>query len=286
MHKTLLLTAIVAAYSLSATAQEQRQTLLLSPPQRAHVLAEMRGLLTGTQQLLSALAQDDLTAAAQHAQSLGMGMAGSAEHHLAHVLPPAFMQLGMSLHQDFDALAADAKTVKDPKHSLRQLAAALNKCNVCHDAYQISIADAPADEARLDEVAARGRHVMPFALEQTRHIFTNTPQGGIQQVIVIDKANTAQIALIQTHLSKIAAEFSRGDFSDPAKIHGDTMPGLATLRTAKPLQLKVAYQTLADGAQITYTSDQAELVAAVHQWFAAQLSDHARHAQAGHAHHH
>lgn len=284
MHKILLLTAILATHSWAATAQDQRQPLLLSPPQRAHLLAEMRRLLTGTQQLVGALANDDLTAAAQHAQALGMAMTGSAENHLGQVLPPAFMQLGISLHQDFDVLAADIKTQKNAKHSLRQLAAALTKCYSCHAAYQLSDADSPGHEARLAEIAERGRHVMPFALEQTRHIFTNTPQGGVQQVVVTDKSNTAQIALIQAHLSKIADEFSRGDFSNPAKIHGDTMPGLAALRAAKPSQLNVHYQTLADGGQITYRSDQTELVTAIHQWFAAQLSDHGRHAQAGHAH--
>lgn len=30
-----------------------------------------------------------------------------------------------------------------------------------------------ADEKRLDEIAERGSHVMPFDLEKTTHIFTN-----------------------------------------------------------------------------------------------------------------
>ncbi|MCX7099140.1 MAG: aspartate carbamoyltransferase [Methylococcales bacterium] len=138
-------------------------------------------------------------------------------------------------------------------------------------------------ETRLDEVAERGRHVMPFDLEQTCHIFSKTPQGGVQQVIVKDQSNAPQIALIQAHLSKIAHEFSLGDFSGPAKIHGDTMPGLQTLRKATTSRLTIRYQSLANGAQITFASEEAELIAAIHLWFDAQLSDHARHAHSGHS---
>lgn len=143
----------------------------------------------------------------------------------------------------------------------------------------------PASEARLDEVVQRGMHVMPFALDQTQHVFTKTAQGGVQQVIVKDKTNTKQIQLIRAHLAKIAQEFSHGDFSNPAKIHGEDMPGLAVLSKAQPQQLQISYTDLPDGGQIDYTSAKPELIAALHQFFDAQLSDHARHAMPGHAHH-
>ena len=51
-------------------------------------------------------------------------------------------------------------------------------------------AEEKADEKRLDEVAERGAHVMPFDLEKTTHIFSKTDTGGIQQVIVKDKSDT------------------------------------------------------------------------------------------------
>ena len=141
-----------------------------------------------------------------------------------------------------------------------------------------------ASEARLDEVAQRGAHVMPFGLEQTTHIFTKTEKGGLQQVIVKDIADTEQIKLIRDHLSKISAEFARGDFSDPAKIHGEDMPGLAELKKARPDQIKVEYKELTNGAQIEYSVDNPSLIDVIHRWFDAQLSDHARHAISSHAH--
>lgn len=140
----------------------------------------------------------------------------------------------------------------------------------------------PASEARLDEVVARGVHVMPFDLEKTLHIFNKVENGGVQQVIAKDKNDTVQIKLIREHLSKIAREFNAGDFSNPVKIHGENMAGLQTLRTAEKGSLSIVYKELPDGAQIDYSSQKAELISAIHQFFDAQLSDHARHAVSGH----
>lgn len=142
-----------------------------------------------------------------------------------------------------------------------------------------------ANEQQLNEVVQHGSHVMPFNLEQTTHVFSKTPTGGVQQVIVKDPANAEQIKLIREHLTKISHEFQQGDFSNPAKIHGDTMPGLEELRKAKPNQIDIVYKELPNGAEINYSTDIPVLINAIHQWFDAQLSDHARHAISGHAIH-
>jgi len=142
-----------------------------------------------------------------------------------------------------------------------------------------------ASEDRLEKVAKRGAHVMPFSLEQTTHIFSKTEKGGLQQVIVKDSSNAEQIKLIREHLSKISQEFIQGDFSDPAKIHGEDMPGLAELRTATPGQIKIVYKELPNGAEIDYSTDDTKLIEAIHKWFDAQLSDHSRHTVPGHPHH-
>lgn len=142
------------------------------------------------------------------------------------------------------------------------------------------------DEKRLDEVAQRGTHVMPFDLEKTMHVFSRTAEGGLQQVVVKDRSDTKQIRLIRAHLSEISRDFKRGDFSEPEQIHGESMPGLAELKSAKPGQIKIEYAELPDGAQISYSTQSLKLINAIHQWFDAQLSDHARHAVPGHTHQH
>ena len=289
MNKIIFILLVFFATSASTEELDNRQVLNLSEPQRDHVLGEMRALLTGIQNILAALAKNDMTAVAQAAKSLGMGMAHNAENHLHGVLPKEFMQLGMSVHKDFDLIAADAESLKDSKHALQQLSDAMGKCTACHATYQIrpslSHTAKKTNNARLDEVAQRGRHVMPFNLEQTTHVFSKTENGGVQQVIVKDQANSEQINLIREHLAKISNEFNHGDFSNPAKIHGNTMPGLSELTKAKQGQIKIEYKELPDGAEINYSSDYPGLINAIHQWFDAQLSDHARHAISGHSNH-
>jgi hypothetical protein len=132
-------------------------------------------------------------------------------------------------------------------------------------------------QTRQEEVAKRGSKVMPFDLEQTTHVFQKLDDGGLQKVVVKDPANKKQIALIQSHLKEESEKFRKGDFSDPAKIHGEDMPGLAELKTAAG-KIDIRYSTLPDGAQIRYSTKDPKIVTALHQWFTAQLSDHGHHA--------
>jgi len=134
-----------------------------------------------------------------------------------------------------------------------------------------------APRSRQEEIAARGAQVMPFDLEQTLHVFQKLDDGGLQRVVVKDPSNKEQISLIQAHLVEESEKFRRGDFSDPAKIHGQEMPGLAELKSGAG-KIEVVYTPLPDGAQIRYTTKDLALVMAIHRWFDAQLSDHGRHA--------
>ncbi|EEA04181.1 conserved hypothetical membrane associated protein [Burkholderia sp. H160] len=142
---------------------------------------------------------------------------------------------------------------------------------------------------RQMDVAQQGAEVMPFSLPATTHIFTKTADGGIQQVVT-KHHDPKQIDLIRGHLAGIAQQFSAGDFEAPEQIHGNDMPGLAVLRTARPGELKIHYRDLPNGGEIVYRSDEPRLVAALHSWFDAQLSDHGHDAMGGHdpgmMHHH
>jgi hypothetical protein len=146
-----------------------------------------------------------------------------------------------------------------------------------------ALATRPSDQAperRQDEVAARGAEVMPFDLDRTTHVFTDLPDGGLQMVTADDPGDAEQVRLIREHLRQEAAAFAQGDFGDPAAIHGEEMPGLAALRAGAD-RIEVAYEDLPDGAQLRYTSSEPALVAALHDWFDAQVSDHGSHAEHG-----
>jgi hypothetical protein len=132
---------------------------------------------------------------------------------------------------------------------------------------------APASaQTRQQIIRERSTHVMPFSMDATMHQFRPTSTGGVMIVTVHD-GDTRQVALVRAHLQKEAAAFARGDYSDPAYIHGKSMPGLAAL-SAGAKRISVRYASLSDGAIITFRTGDASLIAALHRWFAAQVSDH------------
>ena len=141
------------------------------------------------------------------------------------------------------------------------------------------------DAERQADVARRGADVMPFSLEATTHIFTKTPHGGVQRVVVKDASDAHQIQLVREHLRQIQIQFKQGDFSAPTHIHGADMPGLTQLKAARLGEITIAYRDVTGGAELIYRTADAELVTALHAWFDAQLSDHGTDAMAGHMHH-
>ena len=137
----------------------------------------------------------------------------------------------------------------------------------------------PANPARLEEVAVKGAEVMPFDLERTTHIFEKKDNGGLQQVIS-DDGDAAQIEVIRSHLAEETERFSNGNFHDPQMIHGENMAGLHQLIMGYQ-KITISYSEIENGAQILYTTNDGEMVTALHNWFDAQVSDHGAHAQDG-----
>jgi hypothetical protein len=131
---------------------------------------------------------------------------------------------------------------------------------------------------RRAEVARRGEQVMGFDPDRTTHRFTPVATGGVETVTADDPGDTGEIARIRTHLEFERGRFESGDFDDPMAIHGHAMPGLDVLRTgARAGRLRVAYGEVAGGGRLAYASGDAEVVAAIHRWFEAQVADHGAH---------
>lgn len=118
-------------------APDGRTAILLEPGERAFVLREMRSFVAGLQQMTDALSRDDMKAAAAAARSMGMAAAHDAPAAMVGKLPIGFKTLGFSVHRDFDAIAADADSLGDPKHTLAQLSQVLAKCVACHKDFQL-----------------------------------------------------------------------------------------------------------------------------------------------------
>ena len=138
---------------------------------------------------------------------------------------------------------------------------------------------------REAEVRTRGAEVMPFSLDHTLHQFEKDLRGGVQRVSA-KPGHEDEVAAIRAHLREIAERFARHDFSAPAQIHGEDMPGLAELRAASADELRVTYRELPDGAEVRYTGTTQAVTDAIHDWFDAQVGDHGHDAIDHLKHHH
>jgi len=115
-----------------------------------------------------------------------------------------------------------------------------------------------------DESLYRSR---PFVLCPSRR---TTPAARLHALSFVETLGAAPIEME-------AERFARGDFHDPAMIHGEHMAGLHQLVQGHE-RLSIEYSEIDDGGQILYSTEDQELVAAIHKWFDAQLRDHGEHA--------
>lgn len=134
-------------------------------------------------------------------------------------------------------------------------------------------------QTQQEHVHHMSHSVMPFDMSSTVHIFKMTESGGEQRVIARGSADTDQVAMIRQHLKHEAVRFQHGDYSDPATLHGATMPGLRELQAGAD-HIDVSYTELPTGAAITFHTTDLQLLTAIHRWFGAQLSEHGADARA------
>ena len=134
-------------------------------------------------------------------------------------------------------------------------------------------------QTKQEHVHAMSHSVMPFDMSKTIHIFKMTESGGIERILVRDGKYSDQIVLIRRHLAHEAKRFQRGDYSDPAKLHGANMPGLKELE-ANASRIHISYSEVPKGAQIIFETKSLRLLTAIHRWFGAQLSEHGADAKA------
>jgi hypothetical protein len=174
------------------------------------------------------------------------------------------------------ATASHAQSTASPSSPME----GMDHVHMDHAAHMAAMAKA----RRQQQVSVLGKDVMPFSLAATLHVFTKDAGGGVQQVVARDKADAEQTSLVRRHLKEIREQFLAGDFSGPSHIHGAQMPGLAELSVAKPGQVSIGYKEVAGGAELAYRTSDPALVAAIHKWFDAQVSDHGKDAREGHAH--
>jgi len=149
-----------------------------------------------------------------------------------------------------------------------------------------ALAIEPVSPEHTKEVQQRTQQVTPYAVDQTKLMFTKTVHGGVQHIIVNSADNTEQIKLVQAYLLKLTNDFSTGDFSVTEQIHGANMPGLARLKMAQPYDIKFKYKALPNGAEIHYSTEYPQYAQALHEWFDAQMKEHNNTVIHEHSQHH
>ena len=120
-----------------------RMQIVLAPAERDLILSEMRMLLKAIHGVVTGLAgkdqETDRTQMEQAARSAGMHMAADVNPVLMVKLPLPFKQMGMSIHQDMDALADAIVQKETPQQIIRRLSSMTARCTTCHDLYRFSV---------------------------------------------------------------------------------------------------------------------------------------------------
>jgi hypothetical protein len=120
-----------------------RMQIVLAPAERDLILSEMRMLLKAIHGVVMGLAgqdqETDRPKMEQAARSAGMHMAADVNPVLMVKLPLPFKQMGMSIHQDMDALADAIVQKETPQQILRRLSSMTARCTTCHDLYRFSV---------------------------------------------------------------------------------------------------------------------------------------------------
>ncbi|MGD8592242.1 MAG: hypothetical protein PVF82_05380 [Gammaproteobacteria bacterium] len=119
-------------------AQDGRTAIILESGERAMILGEMRDLLAAVQGVVAGLARKESSEVAAAARRAGSAAAADVAPGLMTKLPFEFKQLGMSVHQDFDKLAAAIDNGEDNQQVLFRMNELLQRCVACHATYQLS----------------------------------------------------------------------------------------------------------------------------------------------------
>jgi hypothetical protein len=129
-----------------------------------------------------------------------------------------------------------------------------------------------ATDSAFGALQARGRIAMGVDQYVSTHRFDALADGGRIELLS-DRSDTTAIAAIRAHFHELAREFRAGNFSTPAFVHRDTVPGTTTMSRRRA---RIEYEVLdlpAGGGLRIRTTDPAAL-AAVHEFLGYQRREH------------
>jgi hypothetical protein len=171
-----------------------------------------------------------------------------------------------------------------PHMRTRGAAALLVALAACGGEPDIQPVDAPAvaaepvpavgSDSAFAELQERGAAPAAMGVDQyaSTHRFDVLPDGGRIELQYDSDAPT-EIARIREHLREIATAFAAGDFTTPAFVHMQEVPGTDVL-AAKRGVITWEYRELPRGGEVRVTTADAEALAALRRFMEFQRADH------------
>lgn len=121
-------------------------------------------------------------------------------------------------------------------------------------------------------VQQRGEKAMGVDQFTSTHKFDALPDGGRIE-LQRDVEDSAGVAQIRAHLNEIAKAFKSGDFSTPAFVHMQQVPGTSVM-AAKRGAISYTYRDLPRGGELRIVTKDPEALDAIREFMAFQRQDH------------
>ena len=127
-------------------------------------------------------------------------------------------------------------------------------------------------DSAFGAMQARGKDAMGVDQYTSVHRFDDLEDGGRIE-LQRDRDDAEGVAAIRAHMRAIARAFAAGDFSTPATVHLEAVPGSATMRARRSA---IVYEPvdLPRGAALRIRTSDREAVAAIHRFLAYQRREH------------
>ena len=121
----------------------------------------------------------------------------------------------------------------------------------------------------------RGKIAMGVDQYTSIHKFDDLADGGRIE-LQRDRDDSAGVHAIRAHLHAIAKAFQSGDFSTPAFVHMQTVPGTADMAKRRAV-IRYSARELPRGGELRITTSDSTAIKAVHQFLAFQRGEHHAH---------
>ena len=130
----------------------------------------------------------------------------------------------------------------------------------------------PKTDTGFKAMQERGKKAMGVDQYTSTHKFDALPTGGRIE-LQRDVDDSAGVAQIRAHIREIAQAFKSGDFSTPAMVHMQDVPGTKVMRERRD---KITYQAhdLPRGAELHINTTDPAALAAIHEFMAFQRGEH------------